>query len=278
MYRIVKLLNNNVAIVRTEKNEQAVVMGTGIIYQKKKGDLIPQDKIEKIFLLKNEESERNFSTLLKDIPLDFITMSYEIIDNAVNNHHYFVQEYIYVTLTDHIYWSYQYLNKGKYEVSKLPDISQQYPIEYQIGKETLAIIEKRLGTEFPKDEIGRIALHFINAKKTDSIAQEETKDVGQEIINLVKEELAKYDIYRTKENKNFYDRLMIHLTYFVDRLIESGPEKDTFIMSFEENIRYEYPKAYEIGNNIYKAISKHIGKTLSGSERVYFTIHIQRLL
>lgn len=37
MFRIVQPLNNNVAVVKNESGEQAVVMGLGIIFKKKKG-------------------------------------------------------------------------------------------------------------------------------------------------------------------------------------------------------------------------------------------------
>ena len=58
MFRIVQALNNNVALVKNEQDEQAVVMGLGIVFQKKKGDLITPSKVEKIFLLKTEEIQR----------------------------------------------------------------------------------------------------------------------------------------------------------------------------------------------------------------------------
>lgn len=45
--------------------------------------------------------------LLKDVPLDFITTTYEVIDTLSKKYAYPVQEYIYVTLTDHIFCSYQ---------------------------------------------------------------------------------------------------------------------------------------------------------------------------
>ena len=40
MFRIVQALNNNVALVKDEQGQQAVVMGLGIVFHKKKGDLI----------------------------------------------------------------------------------------------------------------------------------------------------------------------------------------------------------------------------------------------
>ncbi|GFI64120.1 hypothetical protein IMSAG117_01537 [Lactobacillaceae bacterium] len=45
MFRIIQSLNNNAALVKNEKGEQAVVMGLGITFQKKKGDLVVKEKI-----------------------------------------------------------------------------------------------------------------------------------------------------------------------------------------------------------------------------------------
>lgn len=278
MYRIIQVLNNNVAIVRMANDEQAVAMGNGIAFQKKKGDLLAEEKISKLFLLRNEESQQNFSTLLQDLPLDFITTGYEIIDTAVKEFNYPVQEYIYVTLTDHIYWSYQNLQKGKYEASRLPDMSKEYPTEYQIGQMALRMIAQRLGTNYPEDEVGRIALHFINAKRESDQPVTEPENVGQDIVSLVQEELAKQGIKRTTENQNFYDRLMIHLNYFVDRLNDQVAEQNLFSQNLETTIKNDYPKAYEIGNLIFDLISQKTGKQLSDGERVYLAMHIQRLL
>lgn len=76
MYRLLKSLNNNVALVKDEQDQQAVVMGLGIVHNKKKGDIIPDARIEKLFSLKNEESKEIFLLLLRDMPLDFIKVSY----------------------------------------------------------------------------------------------------------------------------------------------------------------------------------------------------------
>lgn len=59
MFRIIQSLNNNAALVKNEKGEQAVVMGLGITFQKKKGDLVVKEKIENIFALKNASQVHN---------------------------------------------------------------------------------------------------------------------------------------------------------------------------------------------------------------------------
>ncbi|OFP15142.1 hypothetical protein HMPREF3001_16045 [Enterococcus sp. HMSC066C04] len=60
MYRVVQVLNNNIAIVK-KGHEQAIAMGKGLVFQKKKGDLLKEESIQNLFVLKSEESKQNFS-------------------------------------------------------------------------------------------------------------------------------------------------------------------------------------------------------------------------
>ena len=184
MFRIVQALNNNVALVKNEQDDQAVVMGLGIVFQKKKGDLITPSKVEKVFLLKTEESKENFLTLLKNIPLDILTVTYNMIDDLVAKYHFPVQEYLYVSLTDHVYLVYQKLLKGAYQDSHLPDISAAYVTEFQMAQEAVAILSQKLSVTFPDDEVGRMALHFINAKGDYEVSDNNKEDATKKVIAL----------------------------------------------------------------------------------------------
>ncbi|WP_208920794.1 CAT RNA binding domain-containing protein, partial [Enterococcus cecorum] len=227
MFRIIQSLNNNAALVKNEHGEQAVVMGLGITFQKKKGDLVVKDKIENIFSLKNDEAKESFLTLLKDIPLDFISATYTVINHLVATYHYPVQEYLYVTLTDHIYCAYQAVLKNTYQESKLPNISAEYPLEYNMAREALAIFREKLLKDFPNDEIGRIALHLINAKGETIHPTSEEHDISKKIIAEVEQILTENGIKRSKENSNFYDRFMIHLSYFLNYLDRSHQSNES---------------------------------------------------
>lgn len=277
LYKIVQVLNNNIAIVKKD-GKQEIAMGKGLVFQKKKGDLIAEENIQNLFVLKNEESKENISILLKDIPLDYITTTYEIIENAIGKYNYSVQEYIYVTLTDHIYWNAKKLRKGEYEKGFLPDISQQYPKEYKIARDALEIIEAKLGLRFPETELNNLSIHFINAQaKTDSLSEEAEQKINeQNVMQQVEMILKDKQIIRSTNNQNFYDRLMIHLRYMLER--GDKETDDSFAEKMEENLKKEYPKAYETAEEIYREISEKTGLDLKPSEKVYFTIHLQRLL
>ena len=51
--RINKILNNN-AVIIIEDGMEKIVLGPGIAFQKSKNDIIQEQKIEKVFILKNE--------------------------------------------------------------------------------------------------------------------------------------------------------------------------------------------------------------------------------
>ena len=199
MFRIVQALNNNVALVKNEQDDQAVVMGLGIVFQKKKSDLITPSKVEKVFLLKTEESKENFLTLLKNIPLDILTVTYNMIDDLVAKYHFHVQEYLYVTLTDHVYLVYQKLLKGAHQESHLPDISAAYVTEFQMAQEAVAILSQKLSVTFPEDELGRIAIHFINAKREGEVTPSFQISRTKHILELVKQEFSRDNIERTPQ-------------------------------------------------------------------------------
>ncbi len=277
MFRIIQSLNNNAALVKNEHGEQAVVMGLGIAFQKKKGDLIVKDKIENIFSLKNDEAKESFLTLLKDIPLDFISATYTVINHLVATYHYPVQEYLYVTLTDHIYCAYQAVLKNTYQESKLSNISAEYPLEYNMAREALAIFREKLLKDFPNDEIGRIALHLINAKGETIHPTSEEHDISKKIIAEVEQILTENGIKRSKENSNFYDRFMIHLSYFLNYLDRSHQSNES-IASLEQYIKLQNPRAYLIGSQIFEMITTLVDEPVNDSERFYIVLHIQRLL
>lgn len=277
MYRIVQALNNNVALVKNKYGEQAVVMGLGITYKKSKGDLIVSDKIEKVFSLKSSESKENFLTLLRDVPLDFITVTYDVIDSLSSKYHYPVQEYLYVTLTDHIYCSYKAILDNTYQKSDIRQLSQEYQEEYQMATEALAIFRSKLLADFPDDEIGKIALHFINAKSLKVDDKKLKVRTAKTILEQVQKILEQYDIKRTKTNVNFYDRLMVHLTYFIEYLDRSWDD-NLSLLEMEDQIKQTYPKAYQIADEIYRIITTETGIDNYRSERFYIALHIQRLL
>ncbi|AXQ19594.1 PRD domain-containing protein [Lactobacillus johnsonii] len=277
-YRIAQILNNNVAIVHTRDNKQNIVMGRGVAFHKQKGDLIQEENVDKVFEIKDKNTVNDLTTLLANVPLDFVTTSYDLIDQVQAKYKFAVEPYIYVTLTTHLFGAYQRLIKNEEDVNYLPDLSDTYPIPYQIADDVITGFRNSLDISFPESEHKSIALHFINAHTSESINEDKNQTENDEIIKVVQDELNRNGIYRTQQNANDYDRLLVHLKYFINRLNNNEPDSLPISEGMIGEIENNYSQAWQIVQQIKELMQKKLQIKLSLSEQTYLTIHIQRLI
>ncbi|KRM87070.1 Transcription antiterminator lacT [Lacticaseibacillus thailandensis DSM 22698 = JCM 13996] len=278
------MLNHNAALVNIDDHREAIVRGKGVAFNKRKGDPVSADRVEKIFYLNTATARENLFLLLKDIPIDVVTTTYEIIDMARSRFHVRILDYIYITLSDHILGAYTRMQAGTYKETMVPDLRQHYPHEYAVADVALDIIQRNLKVNFPESEVRSLALHFINASGdvNAATADDDTSDAGRDtteaVNNIVLDVLNHHNIYRSAKNGNYYDRFMIHLQYLVDRIRHLETDQTQLAPEVEEDYQRMYPQSYAIGVEIFNRIRAELFAGISNNERLYFIIHIQRLL
>ncbi len=277
-YRIVQILNNNVAIVHTRDDKQNIVMGRGVAFHKQRGDLIQDENVDKVFEIKDKNTVNDLTTLLANVPLDFVTTSYDLIDQVQAKYKFAVEPYIYVTLTTHLFGAYQRLIKNEEDINYLPDLSEAYPIPYKIADDIITGFRNSLDISFPESEHKSIALHFINAHTSDGIKDDKNQIENDEIIEVVQDELNRNGIYRRQTNANDYDRLLVHLKYFINRLNNNEPDSLPISEGMIGEIETNYSQAWHIVQRIKELMEEKLQIKLSLSEQTYLTIHIQRLI
>ena len=101
--KVGKILNNNVVVVFENGKTEKIVMGRGIAFGKKVGDSIDEDKIDKTFLLENSDNNSKLQQLLKDIPSEYLNTTEKIIEYAKTKAERNLNDFLYITLMDHIY-------------------------------------------------------------------------------------------------------------------------------------------------------------------------------
>lgn len=79
--KIRKVINNNIVNASDEDGEEVIVLGNGVGFQKKRGDVLEKKRIEKVFHLSNEKLSQ-FEQLVKSIPLSSIRTSEKVIAYA----------------------------------------------------------------------------------------------------------------------------------------------------------------------------------------------------
>ena len=271
---ISKVLNNNVAVV-IENNEEKIVMGRGICFKKKTGDTIEPATIDKVFYLHNQEVLSRFKELVVDIPLEYLEIGEEIMDEARLSLGKALNDNIYISMVDHIYTA---VVRAKDDIlvknALLWDIQRFYKEEYLIGKKALEIIEKKTGVLLPNDEAGFIALHIVNGQLDEDVHDMyEITKIMQEIENIVR---YHFKIEFNEESACYY-RFITHLKFFAQRLVEhkkQNKQEDDLL----EVVQVKYANAYQCVEKIAIYIKNQYNYELYDEEKLYLTIHIHRVV
>ncbi len=279
--KIGKILNNNVAVIFEEDGKtEKIVMERGIAFSKKIGDTIDEEKIDKTFLLENSDNNNKLQQLLKDIPIEYFNVSEEIIEYAKTKAERSLNDFLYITLMDHIYMAIVRTKDGvNIKNMMLWDIKKFYKDEYSIGLKALDIIEKYFNIKLPEDEAGFIALHIVNAQtNSDFNCIDEIEDITKLIQKIVMIVEKHFDI-KFNEDSVYYNRFLTHLKFFALRLFQ----KNTYSNSNDEDkdlfaiFKSKYKESYKCMLKIFKYISDYYSYTISDEEKLYLTIHIEKI-
>lgn len=272
--KITRIINNNVIAAADEHNRELVLMGSGIGFQKKIGDEVDPDSVEKQFTRFDEKQVVHFQRLAQEIPYEYMHMASEIIDYAQLSLNKELNENIYIALTDHLNFAINRIRQGiELHNSMLWEIKHYYNHEYRIGKEAIAIIKRFTDLNMPEDEAGFIAMHILNSElgQDMDLSRMMTKII-QDVLNIV---IYHFHIVIDEESLD-YERFVTHLKFFIQRTMH---EKESRIWdkSLMDMIRIQYLDAYDCAGKIAAYIAKTTPYAVSEEEMIYLTVHIQRL-
>ena len=270
-----KVLNNNVVTIISENGEEAVVMGRGLAFQKKKGDEIDESKIEKIFVLENKSINEKLLTLVNDIPAKYLEVTEEIIKYAENKLNTKLNENIYLTLTDHISFAISRFEKNlEIKNAMLWDIKRLHKDEFDVGIHALRVIKENLNVELPEDEAASIAMHILNGELDQEMP--EIVDMIRLIEEILKMVKYHFNIEFDEESINYY-RFVTHLKFFTQRL-SSGRYYEDNDNDLFNMIKLKYPKSYECTKRIEGFVKQKYETQLTKEEMLYLIIHTARVV
>jgi len=271
--QIDRILNNNVVITLGENQQETVVMGKGIGFQKKPGESINPQLIEKIFSLNNPYSD-HFKALLEQVPASCISATEEIIELAKTRLATKLHASVLISLVDHLHYALQrFAENITIPNALLWEIKKLYASEFAIGKESLQIIYRHTGVLLPEDEAGYIALHLVNAQLNDNM--QNTMKITrfmQDILSLVQYHFA----LEYNEDSLSYQRFITHLKFFAQRIFDRKFVNNDD-PSLPRLVREKYVASHECAEKINKYIALHHNHALTEDELMFLTIHIEQL-
>lgn len=271
---IEKVINNNIISAYEKSGAEVIVMGRGIGFKKKQGEVVPADQISKIFRIKSRTLTEQFKELLANMPLERVRISDEIISHAKDHLKLKLNQSIYVTLTDHINFAIERVSQGiEPQNALLWEIKRFYPQEFQLGIYASELIHDRLGILLPEDEAGFIALHFVNAEYgTDIRDAVKFPDQMQAIVDIVEHDLG----IMLDESSLHYERFVTHIKFLIQRIYRkellSSEDRELSLM-----MQRKYPREYQCSVKVAEYIMKATGSRLSEEEIMYLSVHIRRV-
>ncbi|TFJ93257.1 PRD domain-containing protein [Lentibacillus salicampi] len=268
--KISKILNNNAVIVMDE-GEEKIAIGSGIAFEKKKNDVANPKKIEKLFVLKENEK---LQQLLLRIPEAHFILSEAIINHAEQRLNAELNDHIRIQLADHISFAIEREQNGiQLKNALLREIKVLYRQEFEIGLWAIDRIKTEIGVEMPVDEAAFIALYIHTMKIQGGDIHETVRQTTmvQTMVQGIRDCLN----IAIDEADISYDRLVTHLQFALTR----AKHHDSHVMDQDmfDIIKQKYNVSYRCAKQVANETSASFGINLPEEELGYITLHIERL-
>ncbi|GAA0380986.1 PRD domain-containing protein [Paenibacillus motobuensis] len=275
--KVVKKFNNNVIMSLNENKQEVILIGCGLGFGVSKGDKINKGKIEKTFVLdKNYNREAAFD-LLADIPKEHLDLIKNIIELAESLLEVQLNDYIYLSLSDHLVYAFKRHEAGM-DLSNplLNEIKGVYPKEYEAALRALELIFESTGIRLAKDEAGFITLHFVNAQQG-QVTNNETMKIPKMIKEILRIVESHFSI-QLEASSIFYDRFITHLKHFIKRSLDAQNEEDNpQTLTMLKSLRKNTPQVYECVEKISEYMQESQDITIGDEEKFYLFVHIYKL-
>lgn len=268
--KITRILNNNAVIVSDGRQEK-IAVGAGVAFGKKRNDIVNRQKIEKLFVMKENEK---LQQLLSRIPEEHFIISEKIISHAEEYLGTKLNEHIHIALTDHLSYAMERESQGIQLKNKLlHEIRILYKKEFDIGQWAINYIEKTCHIRMTEDEAGYIALH-IHTMKLQGGDMRQTV-IQTTIIREVVETIMDFLHIQVREDDISYHRLITHLRFALTRM--NHDETNTMDDEMLDMIKKKFPLSYQCALEVARELSMNHDLILPEHEMGYITLHIERL-
>ena len=269
----IKVFNNNAISTVMPDGREAIVIGRGIGFNKRPGDPVSEQNIEKVYYVQNE-MQTKFLQMLQDVRPDVMEAAEEIISVAENDG-FHLSNQATISLIDHIGFAIE-RQENNMELPNLllSETQLLYQKEYAIGLLSLDIIQKHCGITLPKDEAGYIALHLITIS-ADRGGTYDTLKFVKGTGDIIKE------VYGVDLEPQSLDamRLMTHLKFLSQRIFQNAVwEDDDDMDEMYEHLLHRSPKNQIALERLDSYIKRDFGYTLNKQEKFYLLVHLTKIL
>ncbi|SDJ02263.1 PRD domain-containing protein [Proteiniclasticum ruminis] len=270
-YLVKKTFNNNAVLVSLGQNEY-ILIGKGIGFNKKKGSILMESNlIENVFIQVDETNKNQYEYLLETTDEKIVKIVEDIVSMAEKELGETLHVNIHFGLIDHINFALSRIREGIEIVNPfLLETRMLYKKEYAIAEKAVEILKEQMNIEIPESEIGFITFHIhggrMGGKKSDSLSY--VKAISQ-VVPYIEDKLE----LTLVENSFDSVRLVSHLRGLIERCVKNETIENLLL----DKIKKDFPFEYKISENIALLLKKNIGIVVPENEIGYIALHLYKL-
>ncbi|MBR4422038.1 MAG: PRD domain-containing protein [Erysipelotrichaceae bacterium] len=269
--KIIKKINNNVALAQDDDGRNLVAFGKGIGFPQMPYELNDLSKVERTFY----DVKKEHIVMFDEADEKVMSIAVNIVDYARSHVNKNIGDYLYYVLVDHINFAIErYRNKVYVPMKLSNEIKFNYDAEYQVGDWAWRCINKEFDVNLPKDERSIIAMHIVESEESSHHSQRETsfEQIADHVMKIISEDL---NIEIDRNEFNAY-RFETHLKYLYQR-IDDQPLNSENVEMFEV-VKEKYPQVYMCTEDVSEYLKMQTGMEINEEEMLYLMLHINRLM
>lgn len=275
--RISRIFNNNVALALNSTGEEVVVIGKGIAFGKRKGQMIDPTRIEQTFVPDTGTTAERLTWALSEIPSEILAIATQLEQEVQRSSHISISHSFILPLADHLSFAVVRAKNGVVvDYPLATDVTHLYPQELDFGRRALELVRQQVGVELPPNEAVPLALHLVNSQfsSEDMNRTFQMTEIFGQIFDLIATAYGR----GVDETSMGAARFITHLRYLFVRATQPvSKHRELELPAIYETVRESYPKAFACAQKIYLLLEMQLGQELTADELTYLTIHIERL-
>lgn len=278
--RISRIYNNNVVLTVDHHGKESVMIGRGIAFGKRKGQLVDPAAVEQTFVPEQGMSGERLSMTLSEIPAEILSIATLLESKVRAEGALELSNSFILPLADHLHYAVVRARDGvRVEYPLAPEVTVLYPREVEYGRTVLQMVRERLQVELDPNEAIPLALHLVNAQfATADMSQAfRMTEVFAQVFEIIE---ASYE-RKIDPDSMSAARFVTHLRYLFVRASRASTNRaeddEVSQPSLLAALRADAPRAYACAQKVLLVLQMQLNQSLTRDELTYLTIHIARL-
>jgi beta-glucoside operon transcriptional antiterminator len=273
--KVVKKINNNVAIGIDGNDREVILFGKGIGFPSVPYELTDLSRIQRTFY----DIDRRYYAALAEIPENTFMQVSRLLETVKMKLTGELNPNLVFVLSDHINFAVERYRKGiDVGIPYSYEMEYQYPEIVKVAKWFVEQVNETMEVNLKESEVTSIAIHFLNAMDSQQRPRS-NQDEGERLSRMIKiitHIVEEYFQVQVDTASFAYFRFKNHLKFFVQRKTR-GEEFTGENEELYDKLKEEYPDVAECVGHIDDYLMEEFGERCPREELLYLMIHVNQL-